>query len=137
MSLQLDVGLIDETWPSRFPPEQFGFGGAWIADSQSTFREAFTLLGACSAATDRILLTTGVTNPVTRSLPVLASAFATLEELAPGRTVLAIGKGDTAVRTIGLTPPPLGEFESAIEELRRLLAGGDDAFQWGPCPVQV
>jgi 5,10-methylenetetrahydromethanopterin reductase len=142
VSLRLDVGLMP-----RLPApdavalvrraEELGFGGAWVADSQSTFRETFTLLGACAAVTDRILLTTGVTNPVTRALPVLASAFATLEELAPGRTVLAIGKGDTSLRTIGLKPPRLGEFESAVQELRRLLAGGDEAFQWGPRPLPL
>lgn len=142
MSLQLDVGVMP-----RLPAqdavalvrraEELGFGGAWVADSQSTFRESFTLLGACAALTDRILLTTGVTNPVTRALPVLASAFATLEELAPGRTILAIGKGDTSLRTIGLKPPSLGAFEASVKELRRLLAGGDEAFQWGPRPVPL
>jgi 5,10-methylenetetrahydromethanopterin reductase len=137
MSLVVDVGLMP-----RLPApgavaiarraEELGFGGVWIADSQSTFRETFTLLGACAAVTERVMLTTGVTNPVTRALPVLASAFATLDELAPGRVVAAIGKGDTSLRTIGLTPPVLAEFESAVGELRRLLGSCGDAFQWGP-----
>lgn len=117
--------------------EELGFGGLWIADSQSTFRETFTLLGACAAVTERMLLTTGVTNPVTRVLPVLASAFATLDELAPGRVVVAIGKGDTSLRTIGKTPPRLAEFEAAVGELRRLLQDGGDAFQWGPRPLPI
>jgi 5,10-methylenetetrahydromethanopterin reductase len=142
MSLVVDAGLMP-----RLPApqavalarrsEELGFGGVWIADSQSTFREAFTLLGACAAVTDRIMLTTGVTNPITRALPVLASAFATLDELAPGRVVIAIGKGDTSLRTIGRTPPLLAAFESAVGELRRLLGGGGDAFQWGPHPLPV
>lgn len=117
--------------------ENLGFGGIWIADSQSTFRETFTLLGACAAVTKRVLLTTGVTNPVTRVPPVLASAFATLDELAPGRVVVAIGKGDTSLRTIGNTPPSLAEFAAAVAELRRLLAGDADAFQWGPHPLPI
>ena len=87
--------------------------------------------------TERVLLTTGVTNPVTRLAPVLASAFATLDELAPGRVVLGIGKGDTSVRTIGLEPPRLAEFEAAVARIRSLLAGGDEAFQWGPHPLPV
>lgn len=142
MTLALDVGLMPRL-PAREAvalaqrAEELGFGGVWIADSQSTFREAFALLGATAFATGRILLTTGVTNPVTRRLPVLASAFATLDELAPGRVVVAIGKGDTSVRTLGLEPPPLAAFESAVSELRALLAGGSDAFQWGPHPLPL
>jgi 5,10-methylenetetrahydromethanopterin reductase len=142
VSLEVDVGVMPRL-PARealalvVRAEQLGFGGAWVADSQSTFREAFTLLGACAATTDRILLTTGVTNPVTRMTPVLASAFATLDELAPGRVIVAIGKGDTSVRSIGLAPPGLGEFERAVDELRALLANGGDAFQWGPRPLPL
>lgn len=142
MSLELDVGLMPRL-PARDAvalaqrAEALGFGGVWVADSQSTFREAFSLLGACAVATERVLLTTGVTNPVTRALPVLASAFATLDELAPGRVILAIGKGDTSVRTIGLEPPRLADFESAVGEIRNLLAGGESAFQWGPHPLPV
>jgi 5,10-methylenetetrahydromethanopterin reductase len=142
MSLVVEVGLMPrlpapEAVATARRAEELDFGGVWIADSQSTFRETFTLLGACAAVTDRVLLTTGVTNPVTRALPVLASAFATLDELAPGRVVVAIGKGDTSLRTIGLTPPLLAEFESAVDELRRLLGGGGDAFQWGPHTLPV
>jgi 5,10-methylenetetrahydromethanopterin reductase len=117
--------------------EELGFGGVWIADSQSTFREAFTLLGACAMVTERVRLTTGVTNPVTRRTPVLASAFATLDELAPGRVVVAIGKGDTSVRTAGLKPPRLAEFEESVAELRSLLVEAGDAFAWGPHPLPI
>jgi 5,10-methylenetetrahydromethanopterin reductase len=142
MSLEVDIGLM----PRLAAPdalalvahaERLGFGGVWLADSQSTFREAFTLLGACAATTERILLTTGVTNPVTRALPVLASAFATLDELAPTRVIVAIGKGDSSVRTIGMAPPGLAAFERAAGELRTLLATRGDAFQWGPRPLPL
>jgi 5,10-methylenetetrahydromethanopterin reductase len=142
MSLALDVGLMPRL-PARDAvalaqrAEELGFGGVWIADSQSTFREAFALLGAAAMVTERVLLTTGVTNPVTRLLPVLASSFATLDELAPGRVVVAIGKGDTSVRTLGLEPPRLASFEADVTELRSLLAEGGGAFQWGPHPLPI
>lgn len=142
MSVALDVGLMPRL-PARDAvalaqrAEDLGFGGVWIADSQSTFREAFALLGATAMVTDRVLLTTGVTNPVTRLLPVLASSFATLDELAPGRVVVAIGKGDTSVRALGLEPPRLSSFEADVTELRSLLTEGGDALQWGPHPLPV
>lgn len=142
MTLALDVGIMPRL-PARDAvalaqrAEELGFGGVWVADSQSTFREAFALLGAMAMVTDRVLLTTGVTNPVTRLLPVLASAFATLDELAPGRIVVGIGKGDTSVRTLGLEPPRLGVFEADVTELRGLLANGGGALQWGPHPLPL
>ena len=142
MTPAIDIGLMPRL-PAREAvglvqrAEELGFDGVWIADSQSTFREAFSLLGACAMVTERVLLTTGVTNPVTRLAPVLASAFATLDELAPGRVVVAIGKGDTSVRTIGLKPPRLAEFEASVGRLRGMLAGEDEAFQWGPHPLPI
>jgi 5,10-methylenetetrahydromethanopterin reductase len=142
VTLALDVGLMPrlpapDAVALAVRAEALGLGGVWVADSQSTFREAFTLLGACAVATDRVLLTTGVTNPITRAIPVLASAFATLEELAPGRVVLAIGKGDTSLRTIGRKPPSLVDFEASVLELRGLLSDGGDRFQWGPRPLPI
>jgi alkanesulfonate monooxygenase SsuD/methylene tetrahydromethanopterin reductase-like flavin-dependent oxidoreductase (luciferase family) len=142
VTFSLDAGLMPRL-PARDAvalarrAEALGFGGVWIADSQSIFREAFTLLGACAAVTERIMLTTGVTNPVTRAAPVLASAFATLDELAPGRVVLAIGKGDTSLRTLSPTPPTLAEFESSVAELRELLSSGGQELQWGPRPLPI
>lgn len=142
MTLALDVGIMPRL-PARDAvalaqrAEALGFGGVWVADSQSTFREAFALLGAMAMATDRVLLTTGVTNPVTRLIPVLASAFATLDELAPGRVVVGIGKGDTSLKTLGLEPPRLAAFEAAVTELRRLLVDGGPTLQWGPHPLPL
>lgn len=142
MTLQLDVGIMPRL-PAREAvalaqrAEELGFGGVWVADSQSTFREAFALLGAIAMVTDRVLLTTGVTNPVTRLVPVLASAFATLDELAPGRVVVGIGKGDTSLKTLDLEPPRLAAFETAVTELRALLVDGGGALQWGPHPLPL
>jgi 5,10-methylenetetrahydromethanopterin reductase len=145
----LDVGIMP-----RFPAgkavalaveaEERGFAGVWIADSQSESREAFTLLGACAMRTERLLLATGVTNPVTRHVTVLASAFATLEELAPGRVVAVIGAGDTSVRSIGLPPATRVQLADAVESLRALVRGEradvdghDVAVAWAKQPLPV
>ena len=45
-----------------------------------------------------------VTNPVTRHVSITASVNATLAQLHPGRVVLGMGRGDNAVRTLGLKP---------------------------------
>jgi alkanesulfonate monooxygenase SsuD/methylene tetrahydromethanopterin reductase-like flavin-dependent oxidoreductase (luciferase family) len=53
-----------------------------------------------------------------------ASAFATLAELHPGRLELGIGRGDSAVRTMGLNPVKTSLLSEAVPLLRGLMAGG-------------
>src|SRR5262249_55803590 len=77
--------------------EELGFANAWIGDSQNLWRDAYVTLGAAAAVTDRIVLGTGVTNAVTRHVSVLASAWASLAELAPARVAFAIGTGDSSL----------------------------------------
>ena len=47
-----------------------------------------------------------VTNPATRDWTVTASLFATLNEMYGNRTICGIGRGDSALRALGLSPPP-------------------------------
>jgi 5,10-methylenetetrahydromethanopterin reductase len=128
VGVAFDLGIVPRE-PARdvvelcVEAEQLGFGGLWVADSQSIFRDAFVLLGVAAARTSHVLLTTGVTNPVTRHPAVLAGAFATLAELAPGRVVLTLGRGESAVRTLGLRPATTDRMEKTVPALRALLAG--------------
>lgn len=103
--------------------EELGFGGIWVADSQSIFRDGFLALAACATRTSRMELAIGVTNPVTRHPAVIAGAIATLDELSGGRAVLGIGVGESSVRTVGLRPAKLARLEEATHVLRALLAG--------------
>lgn len=106
--------------------ERLGFAGAWVADSQSIFRDAYAALTLAADRTTRITLATGVTNPVTRHPAVVASAIATLDEQAgPGRTILGIGVGESAVATVDLPPARLTRLADYTAALRALLAGED------------
>lgn len=109
--------------------EDLGFGGAWIADSQCIFRDAYSALTLCAARTRRIRLATGVTNIVTRHPAVLASSMATLDELSGGRAVLGLGVGESAVRTLGLKPARLSELEEATQVIRSLMLGESASYQ--------
>jgi 5,10-methylenetetrahydromethanopterin reductase len=75
---------------------------------------------------------------------VAASAAATLEELAPGRTMLGIGTGDSAVYNLGLHPASLAELREYTLAVRGLLARGEAAYHaragrltWGRRPVPI
>jgi alkanesulfonate monooxygenase SsuD/methylene tetrahydromethanopterin reductase-like flavin-dependent oxidoreductase (luciferase family) len=49
--------------------------------------------------------------------------LATLAQLFEGRAVLGIGRGDSAVRTLGLPPMKLAEFRDALRLVRGLCRG--------------
>ena len=103
--------------------EELGYDQVWIGDSQLIWREMYVLLGAAAQATSRVLLGSGVTNPVTRVSAVTASAAATIQELSGGRLTLGIGNGFTSVNTMGRRPATLARLEQTVDEIRALCGG--------------
>ena len=103
--------------------EEVGFSCAYIGDSQMIWREPYVLLGAAAMTTKRIILATGVTNPITRDLGVLAAAWASLHEMVGDRLLLGIGSGDSSVETLGKKPSTLANLERSIGILRGLIGG--------------
>ena len=135
-TIELGLGLFPTESPSRMvdmtrQAEELGYAYVWMGDSQAIWREVYVNLGAAAMATKRVVLGTGVTNPVTRHLSVTASALATLSELTGGRVALGIGAGDSAVETIGHQPARLASLASAIRTLRRLFAGESVPLEQG------
>ena len=84
--------------------EELGYSHIWVGDSHLIWREAYVNMAAMALSTTRVKLGPGVTNPLTRHPSVVASAYATLEEYAPGRTIVGIGLGDSSVETMGMKP---------------------------------
>jgi 5,10-methylenetetrahydromethanopterin reductase len=123
--------------------ERLGFGHLWIGDSHLIWREAYVNLTAAALSTATVKLGTGVTNPLTRHPSVLASAYATLEELAPGRFIVGIGLGDSSVETMGMRPATLAYFEKTVRQMRELLSGREVELDSGkihllhPCKGKI
>lgn len=131
---RLEVGLLPQQpieMAASFASaaEHLGFGGVWIADSQSVFRDAFLALGAAAMSTRRIALASGVTNPKTRHPAVLACLAGTLAEASNGRMLVGIGVGESAVRNIGERPASVREFEEFVVALRGLLDGEEVGYR--------
>jgi 5,10-methylenetetrahydromethanopterin reductase len=103
--------------------ETLGWDAAFQPDSQLRRRDTYVLLAAAARATQRIVLGPLLANPVNRHPTVTASSIATLAELAPGRTLLGWGVGDTAVRLAGLRPARVKELEASTRLVRALLDG--------------
>ena len=103
--------------------ETLGWDAALQPDSQLRRRDTYVLLAAAAKATERITLGPLLANPVNRHPSVTAGSIATIDELAPGRTILGWGVGDTAVRLAGLRPARVKELEAGTRLMRALLDG--------------
>lgn len=103
--------------------EKYGWDAAFLPDSQLRRRDTYVLLGAAALSTEKIVLGPLLVNPVTRHPSVTASSIATVAEMAPGRTILGCGIGDTAVRLVGLKPASVSQLESSVRLMRSLLLG--------------
>lgn len=109
--------------------ERNGFAVIGVADSQSLYREAFVSATLCATNTHSIRFGPRVINPLTRHPAVVASAAATLEELAPGRTVLGIGTGFSAVYNLGLKASTRAQLKEYLLAVRALLTEGKAQYQ--------
>lgn len=139
MSVRHMLSLAHE----QFPPgellrqavagEDAGFDGVccsdhfqswWGEDDDTPFPpqsgHAWAWLGAAGASTRRVRIGSAVTAPVHRHHPaVVAQAFATLEEMFPGRVFLGVGSGESLNETpCGMDwPSPAGQLRLLDEAL--------------------
>jgi 5,10-methylenetetrahydromethanopterin reductase len=103
--------------------EAAGYDGLALADSQNLTADVWVEAALAAAATERLGVGPGVTNPRTRHPAVTASAAATLAAESGGRVVVGFGRGDSALTQVGGEPTPVGEFERGLAALQGYLAG--------------
>jgi len=142
--IMLLPGAPDVFLPLCRTAEETGFDSIGMADSPSLFRDTFIACALAARATRRITIGPRVINPVTRHPTAAAGAIATVADLAPGRTVLGIGTGDSAVRNAGLakgTRADLRAYTVALRELltagRTTFGGAEALFTWAPVDVPI
>jgi probable F420-dependent oxidoreductase len=109
--------------------ETHGFSHAWTFDSHLLWEEPFVIYSRILDSTHRMVVGPMVTNPATRDWTVIASLFATLNEMYGNRTVCGMGRGDSAVRAINGRPVKLAEMREAIEVIRALANGGTTQYK--------
>jgi probable F420-dependent oxidoreductase len=115
--------------------ERHGFEYAWTYDSHVLWQESIPLLAVAARETSKIKLGQFVTNPATREPTVLASAYATLQDLSNGRMVMGMGRGDSAVRYIGHQPMKVAEFEAACAMIKEFMNGRE--VHWNDKDLQL
>ncbi len=115
--------------------ESAGFEVAWFPDSQFIWRDVWSTMTAAALGTSAIRVGSCVTTFETRHPSVTAAAARTVAEIAPGRTILGVGSGDSAIKLLGMRPTRLAEMRQHIYTVRRLLAGG--ACEFGGREVRI
>ncbi|GAC1517562.1 MAG: 5,10-methylenetetrahydromethanopterin reductase [Acidimicrobiales bacterium] len=102
--------------------ERAGFDAVWQAESRLV-RDAVVPMAAFGATTERIKLGSGVASIWTRNPAVLASTFATLDDLAPGRVLCGLGAWwDPLARRVGIDRArPLTVMREVVTVVRALL----------------
>lgn len=120
-----------DAWKDLVVAEDNGFTQAWFYESQMLYSDVFVSMALAAEHTKRMKLGCGVTIPSNRIDPVTANAIATVNLLAPGRTILGVGTGFTGRNTMGLPPVPLNRMRECVETCRRLLRGEEVLYREG------
>jgi 5,10-methylenetetrahydromethanopterin reductase len=103
--------------------EDLGFDDLWITDSSLHAGDVFVYAALALQATSRLVVGTAVTNPLTRHPAIVANAFRSLAQLAPGRVVCGIGVGDRPLVKLDLPMAKLETLERSIDVMRALWRG--------------
>ena len=126
----MDIGVVLQTTPPSArvidlgtKAETYGFTHVWTFDSHILWEEPFPIYTQILANTRKVTVGSMVTNPATRDWTVTASVFATLNEMFGNRTVIGIGRGDSAVRVINGKPTTLATLRESVDVIRELVNG--------------
>src|SRR6266446_6256383 len=123
-----DVEMFDRTLAHALAAEEGGFASVWVMDHfwqlpalggpDEPILEAYTLLGALAARTERVRLGTLVTGVTYRNPALLAKIVTTLDVITSGRAILGIGAAwyDVEHEGLGVDFPPVGERMDRLEE---------------------
>ena len=142
----MDIGVVLQNNPPAMAvvdlarqAEAAGFSHVWTFDSHVLWQEPFVIYSKILDETERVIVGPMVTNPGTRDWTVIASLFATLNEMYGNRTICGIGRGDSALRVLGATPQTLGQLRESVQVIRGLANGGkvtlrgrEQQFTWAP-----
>jgi len=135
----MDIGVVFQCDPPASAvvrlakqAETLGFSHVWTFDSHLLWEEPFVIYSQILAQTSRVMVGPMVTNPGTRDWTVTASLFATLNEMFGNRTVCGIGRGDSALRTLGYKPTTIAELRECVTLIRELAHGREADYKGRP-----
>src|SRR6266851_3700594 len=105
--------------------EELGYESAWVAEGHGV--DQFAILAACATATSRILLGTSISSVFVRTVPTIAMAAATVDQLSGGRFILGLGSSHKVQVEGEHGVPysrPLTRVRESVAAIRELLCAG-------------
>jgi alkanesulfonate monooxygenase SsuD/methylene tetrahydromethanopterin reductase-like flavin-dependent oxidoreductase (luciferase family) len=103
--------------------ENLGYTHCWVSDTQMIRSNPWAVLALAAQQTRTIKLGPGVAVAGLRLAPATANGIATINRLAPGRTFLSVGTGNTAMRMMGQRPMAVKPFAEYLRVVRALIRG--------------
>lgn len=100
--------------------DRLGFDSVAMTDVHLSHKSPWISLVMAAERTRQIKLGTGVLNPVTRHVAVIANVMSGINELSNGRAFIGLGSGWTSVYSLGLRPAPADQVADAVVALQRL-----------------
>jgi len=126
----MDIGVVLQCTPPAARvidlakrAETYGFSYVWTFDSHILWEEPYVIYSKILDETRKVIVGPMVTNPATRDITVTASVFATLNEMYGNRTVIGIGRGDSAVRVTNGKPVSVAELRQSVLDIKGLVNG--------------
>jgi 5,10-methylenetetrahydromethanopterin reductase len=104
---------------------QCGFQGLGIGDSPAVYPDTYMRATIAASLAPTLRIGPMVTNPLLRHPVSTACSASTLESLAPGRSFVAIGSGNSAADNAGVRPATVAYLEAYSRALKQLLATGE------------
>jgi 5,10-methylenetetrahydromethanopterin reductase len=112
--------------------EELGFDLVGIADTPGNALDPWVAMTLAAGATSRVALATCVTNLVTRHPSITASAAASVDAAAGGRTILGIGAGHSGVANVGGAPSRPADLRDGLTFLKTALSGAPATWRGAP-----
>ena len=116
--------------------EDLGYESVWVAEGHGG--DQFATLSACAVRTSRVRLGTAITSIYVRSIPTIAMAGASIDDLSSGRFILGIGSSHKVQVEPEHGMPfgkPLTKTRETVEIVRALLRDG--SVQYDGETVQI
>lgn len=138
IGVQINSTGVEQLERQGAAADRLGFTFVSVGDNPGLMRDTYLSLGQLAGVTRECSVGTTVTTPHHRDPLVVASAFSSVAELAPGRTFLGIGTGRAR------TPATIQELREHVVALRELWTRGETDVRgervrlaWDAPPVPV
>lgn len=109
--------------------DRYGYDMIGIADTPGNAMDPWVAATMVAQATKRARVALCVTNLASRHPAVSAAAIASLDLIAPGRTILGIGAGHSGTRNLGLQRSKVDDLAEGVSFIQKLLIGKSASYR--------